>query len=356
MKITKDKTKIFNAILILVLLMILLITIVDIVKTIQKKSIPTISMTEESSISAKIEEQIDESNNIEENNIEKSEQNKTTSAKENNSKISKSNNTNTYYIKVNYGANVVTVYTKDNEGNYTVPVKAMVCSTGRGTPRSGTYPIKGRWEWGTLFGGVYGHYVTHIVGNILFHSVPYLKKGDPSSLEYWEYDKLGTSASMGCIRLKISDAQWIYNNIPRGTLVEFYSSADPGPLGKPSAQRISGNVECRGWDPTDPNSLNPWHNYFKLNNESIQDEVDNNANNSNDNKNETNTTVEDTSINDNNNVNDNVVNETDDNVVDDTDDNNVNEVEDNEIGNNIIEENINNTEENITVNNILKNE
>lgn len=34
-----------------------------------------------------------------------------------------------YYIKVNYGANVVTIYTKDEEGNYTVPVKAMVCST-----------------------------------------------------------------------------------------------------------------------------------------------------------------------------------------------------------------------------------
>lgn len=33
-----------------------------------------------------------------------------------------------YYIKVNYGANVVTVYKKDSKGKYTVPVKAMLCS------------------------------------------------------------------------------------------------------------------------------------------------------------------------------------------------------------------------------------
>lgn len=153
----------------------------------------------------------------------------------------KANNTNTtnivpyskgYYIKVNYGANVVTIYTNDSSGNFTVPVKAMVCSTGRATPKSGTYTIKSRWEWLGLIGGVYGHYSTQIVGNILFHSVPYLRKYDPASLEYWEYDKLGTSASAGCIRLTIADAKWIYNNIPRGTIVEFYSSGDPGPFRK----------------------------------------------------------------------------------------------------------------------------
>ena len=37
--------------------------------------------------------------------------------------------TPSYYIKVNRAANTVTVYTKDANGNYTVPVKSMVCST-----------------------------------------------------------------------------------------------------------------------------------------------------------------------------------------------------------------------------------
>lgn len=168
-------------------------------------------------------------------------------------------NASTYYIKVNYGANVVNIYTKDNAGNYTVPYKAMICSTGTSTPTSGVYSIKLKWKWLGLFGNVYGYYTTQIVGNILFHSVPYLEKGNPASLEYWEYDKLGTSASMGCIRLKVEDAMWIYYNCPSGTPVEFYSSSNPGPLGKPSAPKISSyDSPYRDWDPTDPDSLNPW--------------------------------------------------------------------------------------------------
>ena len=59
-----------------------------------------------------------------------------------------------YHIKVNYGANVVTVYKKDNSGKYTVPVKAMVCSTGKATPTSGTYKMSNKYRWHQLNGGV----------------------------------------------------------------------------------------------------------------------------------------------------------------------------------------------------------
>ena len=164
-----------------------------------------------------------------------------------------------YYIKVNNQANTVTIYKYNAQGELE-PVKAMICSTGGSTPKSGSYSLKSRWEWLGLFGNVYGHYVTQITGNILFHSVPYLRKGDSSSLEYWEFDKLGTSASMGCVRLQIKDAKWIYDNCKSGTIVEFYWDSNPGPLGKPTAQKISSNELCRNWDPTDPNSSNPWHN------------------------------------------------------------------------------------------------
>ena len=153
-------------------------------------------------------------------------------------------NKNKYYVKVNNTANVVTIYTKDAEGNYTVPVKAMICSIGTATPKSGKYKLNGtKHRWHTLFGHtpgtyVYGQYTTAIVGNILFHSVPYTTKGDPSTLEYLEYDKLGTKASAGCIRLTVQDAAWIYNNISTGTIVEFYNDSNPGPLGKPSAKNL----------------------------------------------------------------------------------------------------------------------
>ena len=165
-----------------------------------------------------------------------------------------------YWIKVNYTANTVTVYGKDANGNYTVPVKAMVCSTGRATPRSGVYKTPQKARWGALIGS-FGQYCTRITGQILFHSVPYLKNGDKSSLEYWEYDRLGETRSMGCIRLTVIDAKWLFDNCPLGTSVEFYSSSNPGPLGKPSARKISSYPEpLKLWDPTDPDPNNPWRN------------------------------------------------------------------------------------------------
>ena len=170
-----------------------------------------------------------------------------------------------YWIKVNCAANTVTIYKKDDNGEYTVPIKAMVCSVGSSTPRSGVYKTPQKSRWGVLIGPVWGQYCTRITGQILFHSVPYLKQQDPSSLEYWEYDRLGTQRSLGCIRLTVADAQWIYYNCPLGTSVEFYSSSNPGPLGKPSAKKVTGyGAPLMNWDPTDPDPNNPWRNQEKL--------------------------------------------------------------------------------------------
>lgn len=166
-----------------------------------------------------------------------------------------------FYIKVNYQENVVTIYIKDSEGNFTIPYKAMVCSTGTATPTSGVYKMSDRGVWGMMVGRVWAQYYSRIDGQILFHSVPYSSKS-PNKLEYWEYDKLGTTASAGCVRLTVEDSKWIYENCPAGTEVEFYADSNPGPLGKPEANKISEAPEnLRGWDPTDPNPNNPWNNY-----------------------------------------------------------------------------------------------
>lgn len=164
-----------------------------------------------------------------------------------------------YYIKVNNQANTVTVYGLDENNQYTVPVRAMVCSTGNASPKNCVIPLKKKFRWLKMIGGVYSQYCSQISGDILFHSVPYSQKNN-HTLSYKSYDKLGTTCSAGCIRLTTIDAIWIYNNCPSGTKVEFYNSSNPGPLGKPSAMKISGNVALRNWDPTDPDPNNPWHN------------------------------------------------------------------------------------------------
>lgn len=229
-------------------------------------------------------------------------------------KVKKINNITQYYIVVNYSTNVVTIYGKDENNAYTVPVKAMVCSTGTATPKSGVYSLPGtKSKWGLLFGNVYGQYTTKIVGNILFHSVPYEKR-DNSTLEYWEYDKLGTSASAGCVRLRVSDALWIYNNCGRGTQVEFTASHQD-PLGKPTAMKISGYPDLRGYDPTDPATNNPWKNASISVNEIPMDNEDENNNQTNTtNTNNTNSTNRPNTSNRPNSNNSNKGNQTNNNT------------------------------------------
>lgn len=164
-----------------------------------------------------------------------------------------------YYIKINRKQNVITAYKKDDAGAYTIPVKAMICSTGlhNATPK-GIFHLSDKYVWHVLNGGVYGQYACRITRGILFHSVPYSRKNKASL--YWEkYNKLGQHASMGCVRLTVEDAKWIYDHCPSGTTVEVYESEDPGPLGKPEAVKLDKDNANKGWDPTDPDENNPWH-------------------------------------------------------------------------------------------------
>jgi len=165
--------------------------------------------------------------------------------------------TSPYSITVNLTDNIVTVYEKDAAGKYTVPVKAFLCSGGNYTPE-GTFRTTQKYDWRILFGNVWGQYATRITGHILFHSVPYFEK-DKSTLEYEEYNKLGTTASAGCIRLTVRDAKWIYDNCPVGTTVKMYRGNVEEPLQPETVQKINvKDTAKRGWDPTDPSQENPW--------------------------------------------------------------------------------------------------
>ena len=159
-----------------------------------------------------------------------------------------------YHIYINVVANVVTVYYNGD------PVRTMITSTGTATPLSGTFKTSQKFDWGYLNGNVYGQYCTRIYKGILFHSVPYTKYYNYGSLKHGQFDLLGTPASMGCMRLCVGDAKWIYDNIPANTPVTFYSDEDtPGPLGMPYSAKIDDFGEAfSGWDPTDLNPANPW--------------------------------------------------------------------------------------------------
>lgn len=164
---------------------------------------------------------------------------------------------NPYLLKVNRDQNCVTAYTYDKNGEYTVPIRAMICSTGidKATVLGDDFYIYYKQEWNPLFNDVYGHYVSGFYGDYLFHSVPYMD-ASADTLETEEFNKLGGEGSLGCVRMETADVKWIYENCHENTQVIVYDDTNPGPLGKPEAIKITDHT-C-GWDPTDDAVENPY--------------------------------------------------------------------------------------------------
>lgn len=165
-----------------------------------------------------------------------------------------------YYIKVNKKTCTVTVYKVEENGDLT-PYKAMVCSIGReghDTPEGKGYKTSDYYDWRLMVDNTFGRYAVRFNGSIMFHSVPYFKS-KKDSLEWQDYNKLGSPASLGCIRLAVADAKWIFDNCKRGTEVEVYSGpSSTDPLGTPEPIKLDITSEYRDWDPTDLTPENPW--------------------------------------------------------------------------------------------------
>ncbi len=164
-----------------------------------------------------------------------------------------------YAVYVNRALNCVTVKVQEEDGSLT-PIKAMVCSCGRegsSTPE-GTFRTSDYYEWRRMVDATFGRYAVRFNKKILFHSVPYIEDS-PDTLEWEEYNKLGESASLGCVRLAAEDAKWIYDNCKPGTTVVVYSDTEEaGELGKPDVDKIAADSPYRLWDPTDVSEENPW--------------------------------------------------------------------------------------------------
>lgn len=164
-----------------------------------------------------------------------------------------------YALTVYTDQNVVIVYGRNGEGSFTHAVKVFICSTGISTPRSGSFSLQRKYDWRALIHGVYGQYSSWITGDILIHSVPYFGRSK-SALNSYAYNLLGTSASAGCIRMRVCDCKWIYDYCPCGTSVTFVTGVPlPESVEYPNYEKLDLNSPDAGWDPTDPDPENPWH-------------------------------------------------------------------------------------------------
>lgn len=155
-----------------------------------------------------------------------------------------------YKLRVNKELNCLTVFAKDGDNGYILPVKSMLTSVGDDTP-VGTFKTPEKYRWRLMVNDTYTQYATRIIAGqgFLFHSITY-EKADPMTLITSGYNNLGVTRSLGCVRLNCLNAKWVYDNCSIGTEVEIYNDASvPGPFYKPYQVWIPEN---QTWDPTDP--------------------------------------------------------------------------------------------------------
>lgn len=95
------------------------------------------------------------------------------------------------------------------------------CTTGASSTPTvrGTFSVGAKGRYFNTGTSARCWYYTQFHGNYLFHSVIYDRSASPRHVVD---GRLGISASHGCVRLALSNAKWIYNNIPRGTKVVIY--------------------------------------------------------------------------------------------------------------------------------------
>ena len=128
-----------------------------------------------------------------------------------------------YRIHVRLDTQRVEVYELTEQNSYEL-TQSFICSTGLhdATPHGvffDGHPIN-RWHHFEKF-NCWAQYAYEIQGDILFHSVIYRAKEGKATQS--SINNLGRPASHGCVRLRVEDAKWIYENCKRGKTVILVS-------------------------------------------------------------------------------------------------------------------------------------
>ena len=124
-----------------------------------------------------------------------------------------------YIILVNRSTHTVLLCT-GSRGNWK---QKYFWQCGDGAPETPTVEGVFSTAYKTLYFGHPGEYrcwyATQFYGDYLLHSIKYYDEGSPAHVLD---GRLGMGVSQGCVRLKLENAKWIYDNIPTGTTVVVY--------------------------------------------------------------------------------------------------------------------------------------
>jgi lipoprotein-anchoring transpeptidase ErfK/SrfK len=163
-----------------------------------------------------------------------------------------------YYIYVEKGSYTITVYAKDEQGNYTKEIKTFLTAVGKTSVRTptGKFKIgkKDRWHrFSSENGGyLYAQYATNFNGSLYVHSSLYSSKEIDRLMPAY-YVQLGQKVTAGCLRTTTYAAWWIYTYCPEGTTLEVVNGSPKGTMAtKPPDPVQAEGSTWKFYDPYDP--------------------------------------------------------------------------------------------------------
>lgn len=158
-----------------------------------------------------------------------------------------------YRIEVDLINQICTVYGIYTDGSKKGIMSEFVSTARKGkTTPTGSFKIQGasggrkaKLRTAKMSSGKsYAEFLCRFHGAKCMHTVPYKSRQTKGYVNKTEFNKLGTPASAGCVRMPYKLAKYIYNTCPVGTpVIVFKGKAGTYPMGKPKKYIATSNID-----------------------------------------------------------------------------------------------------------------
>lgn len=157
-----------------------------------------------------------------------------------------------YKIDIDLTNQICTVYGVYSNKSTKALMSEFISSAKKGsTTPTGNFKItsasggrKAKLRTAKLSGGTYAEFLIRFHGGKCMHTVPWKKRTTTGKVYKNHFNKLGTKASSGCVRMPWKLAHYIYERCPVGTPVRvFNGKAGAYPMGKPKKYTATANQD-----------------------------------------------------------------------------------------------------------------
>lgn len=158
-----------------------------------------------------------------------------------------------YRIDIDITNQVCTVYGIYSDKSAKALMSEFISSARKGhTTPTGNFKIQGasggrkaKYRTAKMASGKsYAEFACRFKGAKMMHTVPYKKRQTTGHVNKTEFNKLGSVASAGCVRMPWIMAHFIYTNCPVGTPVKvFKGTKGKYPMGKPKKYKATTDID-----------------------------------------------------------------------------------------------------------------